>query len=252
MTKFTTYRTSLRSIDCFLFSTLLLLVACVPALAQETETESSPAAGSWKWKSVSLSGEIDCRIFLVEKDGKLTGMYSDEGDLKAEVGDVKVDDDKISFVIVVDNDGTKSEIKFNGKLAGDKITGKMIDGGSERDWKAERFISLQEVVGKWRLSFTTPDGETRNPEFELKIDNGKPEIEFDAGVDDAEGVEISDLKFKNGLLLFKIALDFQGQELSLDYELEFMNVDELEGSMYFEFKANDMNGDVDVTGQRSK
>ena len=220
--------------------------------AQET-TEKSPAAGSWKFERESLSGNVKCQIRLTEKDGKFKGTYSDAEDVKARVGNVTIEGDEITIKLVFDDDGA-SEVTLTGKIDDDTIVGKMVDGDDKQDWKAKRFVSLEDAVGKWRMSFTTPDGMERNPEFELKLKDGKPVLDFEVGedVDEAAQAKVSNIKFKEGLLVFDIALDFQGQELKLEYELEFDSPDTLEGSMYFEFAGNDQSGDVDLDGERIK
>jgi len=238
----------------------LCLAVCamgVSAVAQEKSKEAaedSSLAGSWKWNRVSASGNVRCQLTLTEKDGKLTGKYSDAEEVKAKVGDVIVKDDEVEIDLEFDIDGKKSVVSLQGKWDGDRITGKIQDGGDAQDWKAVRFLSLDDVAGKWRMSFTTPDGTERNPEFELKSKDGKPDLEFSLGEGDDvpdEG-KISKIKFKDGLLVFHMALDFQGQDLSLEYELEFQDRKNLEGSMYFEIGDGAMNGDVDVTGERIK
>lgn len=240
-----------KSFSCATVFLVLLAIAC-PAIAQES-TEKSPVLGSWKFQRDSLAGTVKCELRFVEKDGKLHGTYTDEEKVEAKVGDVTVKDNEVSIQLLFNIDGKKSEAALSGKLDGDKIVGKMVDGDGEQDWKATRFVALQDVVGQWRLSFTTPDGVERNPEFEVKVKDGEPVVEFDEGsTEEASGGEVSKLKFKQGLMLFNLKLDFQGAALNLEYELEFMDANNLEGSMYFEFEGMDQSGEVDLEGTRIK
>ena len=240
---------------CFgLAFTALIGLVMAPAQAQETK-DKSPAVGSWKFERESLSGSVKCKIRLTEEDGKIQGTYSDAEDVKASVDSVTVEGEEITIKLVFDNDGEKSAATLSGKIDGDTIVGKMNDGDGDQDWKAKRFISLEDAAGKWRMSFTTPDGMERNPEFTLSIKDGKPVVEFDVNDGDAESDEppkISNVKFKEGLLVFDVELVFQQQELALEYELEFDSADTMEGSMYFEFEGMDQSGDLDLEGERIK
>lgn len=239
---------------------LLLLSCCLPVAAQdakeEAKQESSPLAGSWKWEREALSGDVRCELCLTEKDGKFKGTYSDAEDVEAKVGEVVVEDNEIKIALIFEDGGKVSKVLLQGKLDGDKIVGKMIDGSDEQDWKATRFVSLEEAAGHWRMEFTTPDGVTREPEFILKVEDGEPQVEFttgeDEGEEDATDLEVTKVKFKDGLLLFDVKLVFEGADLALEYELEISG-DELEGSMYFEFgEGGEQAGDVDVFGTRIK
>lgn len=232
---------------------MILFTCCIPALAQETDPDSA-AIGSWKWNRETLSGEVRCEVRLEEKDGKLTGTYSDAEDNKAKVGEVSVKGEEITIELIFDADGSESSVSLKGKLDGDRIRGKIVDGSTEQDWKASRFVSIKEAAGNWRMSFTTPDGTERNPEFSLATNkDGKPVVEFEVGDDsgEADDLRVSKTRFKDGLLIFNVTLEFEGQSLKLEYELEFMNKSELEGSMFYSFQTG-MEGDVDVTGERLK
>ena len=244
----------IRNCICGLAVVLALFVFDASASAQEKaeKAETSPVAGSWKFEREALSGNVKCQLRFTEKDGKIQGSYSDAEDVKAKVGDITVKDGEVTIKLIFDNDGKKSRVTLSGKLDGDTIVGTLADGDDEQKWKAIRFVSLQDAVGNWRMSFTTPDGTERNPEFVLKQDDGEPELTFESGSGEAGDSKISNVKFKDGLLIFDVALDFQGQDLSLEYELEFISSDELEGSMFFEFEAMDQSGDVDVEGERIK
>ena len=78
------------------------------------------------------------------------------------------------------------------------------------------------------------------------------EFNVNEGDIDADDAKVSNIKYKEGLLVFDVALVFQEQELALEYELEFDSMDTMEGSMYFEFEGMDQSGDVDLDGERIK
>ena len=101
-------------------------------------------SGNWKWsvmfndQSFETGGKFDL------KDGKLTGtLESPNGEIAITEGSFK--DDTVAFVLSFDGpDGNKFVIKYQGKLEGDTITGKIDfpgfngDGAQKIDWKATR------------------------------------------------------------------------------------------------------------------
>ena len=238
----------------FCFVLTLTIIGCcfLDGVAAQEKAKPAPLVGTWKFDRESLTESVKCYLRLTEKDGKLAGTYSDAEEVKAKVGEVALKGDVVTIQLVFDHDGKQANVVLNGKLDGDTIQGTMVDGSETQDWKAQRIVALQDVVGKWRMSFTTPDGTERNPEFELSMDDKKPVVQFIEGEDSPEpaGGEISKVKFKDGFLTFSVALDFQGQPLKLEYEIEFMSSNRMEGSMYFEIEGTEMSGDVDVEGER--
>lgn len=209
--------------------------------------QKSSLTGSWKFQREGLTGAIKCQLRLVQQDGKWVGEYQDADKVEAKVSDIKFADQKVSLNLNI----ADSTVTLSGTLKKDKITGTIVDGDDKQDWKATRFTALQDAVGKWRMEFTTPDGAVRRPEFQLSMTDDEATVEFTAGEDeevDGEG-EITKTVYKDGLLIFHVELQFQGQPLKLEYELE-LEENSLEGSMYFEVEGTEMAGDVDVSGER--
>lgn len=237
-----------------IYGTAIIVAAtfCIPLVAQE-KADPSPFVGSWQWDRNGLDGKVRCELRVEEKDDALTGTYKDADEVKAKVAGISVKEEVVSFKLNIENDGKTSEVSFSGKMKNNKITGKMTySGDKEQDWKANRFTSLADAVGKWRMEFTTPDGATRNPEFELTEKDGKASLKFNVQEENAGDANVSKVKFEDGVLTFQVKLDFQGQELKLEYDMEFIG-DELEGSMRFEFPAvPEQNGEVDITGMKIK
>lgn len=244
-----------------LFSLVICLVAWtlpgdLQVHGQETASPArqETAAGAWKWTRPGINGDVRCELHLANDDGKLSGTYKDSDDVTARVGSVNLKGDEITVKLEMDQGGKTSEVTLSGKIAGDRITGRIRSASGESDWKARKFLTLDDLAGTWQLEFTTPDGTTREPEFELSVEDGKPVVEFtDTGAAEAGEADIKDVRYKNGFLYIDMALDFQGQELVLEYEFEMMP-DSLEGNMYFQFgdESAGMNGDVDVAGTRIK
>ncbi|MDG2012525.1 MAG: hypothetical protein P8J33_03415 [Pirellulaceae bacterium] len=224
------------------------------AQAQTSKT-TSELKGSWKFDRESLDGKkVKCEIRLKEVDGKLVGEYSDSEKFKQKIGSAVIKGEQVEIKIAPSDKWTAKTV-FKGKINGDKISGTANYYSSDADkWNATRFISLEEAVGTWQMVFTTPDGTERKPEFVLSIKDGKPQIEMEPGEgdDDSGEPKIKNVKYKQGLLVFDVTLDFQQQELGLEYELEFLTTDTIEGSMFFELKGIGQEGEVDLEGERVK
>jgi len=239
------------------FATICFAALVVMAGVAEAQTKKTTPQlkGSWKFDRESLDGKkVKCVICLKEVDGKLVGEYSDSEKFKQKISSAFVKGDEVEIKIAPSDKWTAKTV-FKGKMDGDKITGTANYYSSDPDkWKATRFISLDEAAGTWRMVFTTPDGTERKPEFVLSAKDGKPQIKMNRaeGDDETGEAEIKNVKYKQGLLVFDMTLDFQQQELSLEYEIEFMTTDTIEGSMYFELKAIGQGGEVDLEGERVK
>lgn len=237
-----------------MFICLLLGMLVVPAFAQQAQDKEG-WEGSWKFSYRLTKGDKDVKatIRFMREDDKLVAQYSDSDKTKAKV-EVNADGNEVELKLIYDAEWIAPST-LKGKLEKDRIVGKAsYYSKDEVDWKAVRFLSLDEVTGKWEMSFTTPDGTERKPKFQLNEKDGKPEIKLipDEGETDTAGSKVSNVKYKDGLLLFEVALDFQGQELNLEYEIEFETSKTLVGSMFFSLPGIDQSGEVDLEGERIK
>jgi len=101
-------------------------------------------SGAWKWTLTAPTGDkIEVSLTLELKDGKLTGQYSNQfGD--SPITDASFKDEVVAFSVDREIAGNKFTVKYDGKLAGDTITGKVHlpgFGGGEpttMDWNATR------------------------------------------------------------------------------------------------------------------
>jgi hypothetical protein len=101
------------------------------------------ATGTWTW-TVNRNGTDVTTTLKLKADGeKLTGTVSGQQGTPTEIKDGKVaTDGTLSFTVERERNGQTFVIKYNGKLEGDKITGKSkrtVNGeDNERDWEAKR------------------------------------------------------------------------------------------------------------------
>ena len=130
---------------------LTKLVACaILALntAAQAQDKKADPNGIWTWTSPGRNGGPERKSTLKLKlDGdKLTGTLSAPGrggqNSDADIADGKLKGDEISFTVTREFNGNKVTAKYNGKISGDSIKGKIEverNGQSNsRDWEAKR------------------------------------------------------------------------------------------------------------------
>jgi hypothetical protein len=122
--------------------TLAAIAACFISAA----AFAADASGTWTFQTQGRGGNtVDNTLVLAMKDGQLTGKLTApgrNGETTTEISNAKIEGDTISFNVERNFNGNAIVSKYNGKLAGDAITGKMEvpgrDGTQTRDWNAKR------------------------------------------------------------------------------------------------------------------
>jgi hypothetical protein len=112
--------------------------------------EASPT-GTWKFSTQGRQGgqAIERTVMLEEKGGKVTGTMKgfEAGQFNipdTAIGDGTFKDGVVSFTVTTEFNGNKRVSKYEGKLAGDTITGTTErpgrDGGAAQksEWVAKR------------------------------------------------------------------------------------------------------------------
>ena len=117
------------------------LIFALSVLARAEDKKADPT-GTWKWSFTGQNGQTRETTLKLKLDGdKLTGTISGRGGETA-IAEAKVKGDEISFQVTREFQGNKMTQKYNGKLSGDTIKGKMEferDGQAQsRDWEAKR------------------------------------------------------------------------------------------------------------------
>lgn len=126
-------------------TSIIQLAAClVFALAFQAVAadKKNDPTGTWKWSFTGQNGQTRETTLKLKLDGdKLTGTVSGRNGETA-IEEAKIKDDVISFQVTREFNGNKFTQKFNGKISGDSIKGKIEserDGQPQsRDWDAKR------------------------------------------------------------------------------------------------------------------
>ena len=174
------------------FAALALgLLIASPAVAQTS------LAGDWDVTINSPQGANTSKVTFKQDANKLDGMIKSPAGETPIAGTVEGEDVNVAFTI--NFQGMPFEIKLNGKLAGDTITGKADFGGfAEGDWTAKRSDAAAAATpattpapaeptstaasastttmtgfgGKWDVTLKTPAGDFP-ANANLAVDGGK-------------------------------------------------------------------------------
>jgi len=132
--------------------TLLPAIVCLAFtsnLSAIAADKKADAAGTWTWSTPGRNGGEPRKSTLKLKvDGdKVTGTLSNPGRQGGDPVETKIEDGKISgedvsFTVTREFNGNKMTAKYNGKLSGDSIKGKIETDRNgtpqSRDWEAKR------------------------------------------------------------------------------------------------------------------
>ena len=131
-------------------TSLIKAAACailaLGAVAQAQDKKADPT-GTWTWSQPGRSGAPDRKYTLKLKleGDKVTGTLSAPGrggqSSDVAISEGKLKGDEISFEVTREVQGNKITAKYNGKISGDSIKGKMEtgrNGQTPRDWEAKR------------------------------------------------------------------------------------------------------------------
>lgn len=133
-----------------LIQTFTCAVLALGAIAQaQAEEKKAEPTGTWTWVLPPGPNGGPGRtntLKLKLEDAKLAGKVSAPGrdgqTIETSITDVKLDNDTLSFAVIREFNGNSRTNKYSGKIAGDKIVGKvesMRNGEAQsRDWEAVR------------------------------------------------------------------------------------------------------------------
>jgi hypothetical protein len=134
-------------------SSLIKLAACaalVLSVAAQAEEKKADPVGTWTWTMPGRQGGPDrTNTLTFKKEGdKLVGSLSAPGRggqaAEVKIEDAKVTGDELTFSVTRETQAGKFVSKYNGKISGDSIKGKVeVDRGDgnapvSRDWEAKR------------------------------------------------------------------------------------------------------------------
>ena len=121
---------------------LAVCLALAPALVAKAEDKKADPTGTWKWSMTGQGGQTRESTLTLKMEGdKLTGSLAGRNGDTA-IANATLKGDEIYFEVTREFNGNKVTSKYNGKISGDSIKGKIEstrDGQPQsRDWDAKR------------------------------------------------------------------------------------------------------------------
>jgi hypothetical protein len=111
--------------------------------AEDKKEAKQPYEGSWKWSVTFNDQTREQTLKLETKEGKPAGVIiAGQNNRETPIADATFKDGVLAFTVTRERQGNKFVSKYNGKLEGDTIKGKIEterDGQTNsRDWEAKR------------------------------------------------------------------------------------------------------------------
>lgn len=122
----------------------LCIVALTFAVAGVARAaDKQPYEGTWKWTVTFNNNTREQTLKLKTEDGKPAGVIvSGQNNTETKIEDASFKDGVLAFSVSRDRNGTKIVSKYNGKIDGDTIKGKIDTERNgqtnSRDWEAKR------------------------------------------------------------------------------------------------------------------
>ncbi len=217
--------------------------------AQDKPTKPTDPSGTWRWE-YDLGGETmkDSVRLNLGKDNKLVGQYKGREDKLTEIKDAKIEGDALSFLLVLDFQGTSVKLEFKGKVKGDAINGNvavaMGEGTQEFPWAPERSVQMEDVVGQWQMKIDAGD-RTLEPVVTISKDGDKYKAKYVSG--EELNVDATDLKVENNQLSFRVSAEVNGTKIKADYKGRPYG-DKIQGNIAY--VLGDNSGDIEFAGTR--
>lgn len=209
-----------------------LVATCgtVSVRAQEAKKDEKKAKdvkvdGTWKWSFSRQDGQAREQTLKLKREGeKLSGAVSGRQGNETAISEGKVGaDGTITFVVTREFNGNSFTQKYEGKVEGDTIKGKISGqrrGGEaySRDWEAKRVVEAAKVAGTWRFERVNDNGDTMTATLKLKQDGNK--VTGTTQWADNEPVEIEQGKLEGNKLTYQVTRENNGQKWTAKYDAE--------------------------------
>ena len=119
------------------------LALALTAMAAIALAKDQPdPTGTWKWTLNAGGQSREATLRLKLQGDKLTGAILARDGKELAIEDASYKDGEVSFSVTRERDGQKFKIKYQGKVSGDELKGKIEferDGQTQsRDWEAKR------------------------------------------------------------------------------------------------------------------
>lgn len=206
------------------------------ALTLTASMAAESAPGTWKWSFTGQNGQaFETTLKLTQDGDKLAGKISGRVGADRDIEEASIKDGTVKFTVKRERDGQTFVTKYEGKIAGNKITGKSSsDRNGEartRDWEAVRLADVAKWGGTWTAWSTRPDGQKMESKLTLKqegekitgsVKRGDTETELqDAKVNGNEITFRSEREREGRKIVVKVTAKITGDSLKGQHESDF-------------------------------
>ncbi len=187
----------------------MLILFCAFTGGQKSDAASvKPYLGRWDLTLKSADKEYPSWLELTEKDGKLSAEFVGRWGNARPLPKVEIADGKLTFVSPKEEEGSKADLVFEGKLEGETLSGTVNapEGGSW-SWTGKRAPALKSTKApKWGKPITLFNGKDLTGWHMTDPNTKTPWTVVDGNlVSPTHGPEIiNDQKFKD----FKLHIEF--------------------------------------------
>ena len=123
---------------------LMVAIVCLVSLGLSSAARAADdPTGTWKWTATFNDQTREMKLTLKLEGDKLTGSVPGRDNKETAIENGTFKDGEVSFTITRERNGNKFTSKYNGKLSGDTIKGKIE---SERDGKTTSAIGKRNAV----------------------------------------------------------------------------------------------------------
>src|SRR5688572_15036077 len=106
-------------------TTAALVVAIVGLAGAARAEDKADPTGTWKWTAKFGEREREMTLKLKLDGGKLTGAQVGRNDRETPIENATFKDGEVTFEVTRERNGQKRTTKYQGKVAGDTIKGKI-------------------------------------------------------------------------------------------------------------------------------
>lgn len=218
-----------------------------PAWADDAAT----VLGSWKLSITTPEGQTFGPVLKLAQDGdKLSGTFTGDDGSENPIADATFANGELAFSVSLDFGGTPLTTKYRGQVKDGGLAGTLdYDLGGQTgtlEFSGARLAAVGDVAGKWNLVASSPDGQTFEPSLELKAEGDALSGQYTWI--DGTTMPISDVKLDGDQLTFRVAIDFGGQAMTVDFKGKVAG-DDLSGTA--DYDLGGQTGTVDFTGKRA-
>ena len=195
-------------------------------------------SGTWKWTYTTESGQsVEAMVKLHREGRSFAGVYTGQKGEPIPIASPKLDGRQIAFEVTGQRHGQEFTARFQGKIAGDTITGKqqlLVDGQKRTlPWEAKRVREIN-VTGTWKWSRTTRSGQEY--EYALRLEQRGTAVSGLYIGRDGDETPITDGKLQEDQLSFLVTRERNGRQFTVHYHGKVAR-DSVEGE--FEFNIDD-------------